>query len=70
MPTWLAWLALALPLAVVVGTVTYWAPLQTRLSAGLDRQLLRRLLTTHWIRVALISAHGAVLCWIAAVAFA
>jgi hypothetical protein len=64
----LVWLALALPLAMVAGTATYWAPLQIRLSAGLDRRLLRRLLATHWIRVALISAHGAVLCWIATVA--
>jgi hypothetical protein len=67
---WLVWLALALPLTMAAATVVYWAPLQIRLSTQLDRLLLRRLLATHWIRVALISAHSVMLWWIAAVTFA
>jgi hypothetical protein len=66
----MVWLALAIPVTMAAATAAYWAPLQIRLSARLDRLLLRRLLATHWIRVALISAHGAVMWWIAAVAFA
>jgi hypothetical protein len=67
---WLVWLALALPITMAAATAAYWAPLQIRLSTRLDRPLLRRLLATHWIRVALVSAHGVVMWWIAAVAFA
>jgi hypothetical protein len=67
---WMVWLALALPITMATATAVYWAPLQSRLSAQVDRPLLRRLLVTHWIRVALISAHGVMMCWIAAVAFA
>jgi hypothetical protein len=67
---WLVWLALVIPVTMVAETSAYWAPLQIRLPARLDRLLLRRLLATHWIRVALISAHGAVMWWIAAMAFA
>ena len=66
----MVWLALALPITMATATAVYWAPLQSRLSAQVDRPLLRRLLVTHWIRVALISAHGVMMCWIAAVAFA
>jgi hypothetical protein len=66
---WMVWLAVALPLTMAVATAAYWAPLQLRLLTGLDRSLLRRLLATHWIRVALISAHGALMWWIAALTF-
>ncbi|MEV7098099.1 hypothetical protein AB0M80_35190 [Amycolatopsis sp. NPDC051045] len=69
-PVWLVCLALALPLTMAAATAVYWAPQQTRLSTQLDRLLLQRLLATHWIRVALISAHGAVMWWIAAATFA
>ena len=69
-PAWMVWLALALPITMAAATVAYWAPLQIRLSTRLDRPLLQRLLATHWIRVALISAHGVMMWWIAAMAFA
>jgi hypothetical protein len=69
-PAWMVWLALALPITMATATAVYWAPLQRRLSARMDRPLVRRLLATHWIRVALIGAHGVMTCWIAAVAFA
>lgn len=67
---WMVWLALALPITMAAATAAYWAPLQIRLSTRLDRPLLRRLLATHWIRVALISAHGVLMWWMAAMAFA
>lgn len=67
---WLVWLGLALPITMVAGTLAYWAPLQIRLSTRPDLRLLRRLRATHWIRVALIGAHGVVMWWMAAVAFA
>lgn len=67
---WMVWLALAFPTTMATATAAYWAPRQIRLSARLDRPLLRRLLATHWIRVALVSAHGGMMWWMAAVAFA
>jgi hypothetical protein len=63
-------LALAFPTTMATATAAYWAPRQIRLSARLDRPLLRRLLATHWVRVALVSAHGGMMWWMAAVAFA
>lgn len=69
-PAWLVWLALALPITMAAATAAYWAPLQIRLSRRLDRPLLQRLLATHWIRVALISAHAVTMWWTAAMAFA
>ncbi|UJW32007.1 hypothetical protein L3Q67_43805 [Saccharothrix sp. AJ9571] len=67
---WTVWLALALPITMAAATAAYWAPLQVRLSTRLDRALLRRLLATHRLRVALIIAHGVVMWWVAAVTFA
>ncbi|MBT2229067.1 hypothetical protein [Nonomuraea sp. NEAU-A123] len=63
------WLALAVEAAMLAATATYWAPLQIRLSRRNDRRLLRLLLATHWIRVGLVTAFGALLCWMVTLAF-
>ncbi|MEV0622688.1 hypothetical protein AB0I81_55885 [Nonomuraea sp. NPDC050404] len=62
-PSWAAWIALAIEVVMLTATVTYWAPLQMRLNQRRDDRLLRLLLATHWIRVGLVTAFGALLCW-------
>jgi hypothetical protein len=55
------WLGLALLVLTSIGTATWWAPLMARLVAPDGAMLLRDyqlLMSTHWIRVALITAYG------------
>jgi hypothetical protein len=55
------WLGLALLGLTAVGTAVWWAPLMARLVAPDGAMLLRDyqlLMSTHWIRVALITAYG------------
>lgn len=55
------WLGLALLLVASIGTAAWWAPLMARLVAPDGAMLLgdyQLLMSTHWIRVALISAYG------------
>ena len=57
----LVWFGLVLLALTTVGTATWWAPLMARLVAPSGAMLLRDyqlLMSTHWIRVALISAYG------------
>jgi hypothetical protein len=55
------WLGLGLLVLTLVGTAAWWAPLMARLVAPDGAMLLRDyrlLISTHWIRVALITACG------------
>jgi len=55
------WLGLALLVLTSVGTAAWWAPLMARLVAPDGAMLLRDyqlLMSTHWIRVALITTYG------------
>lgn len=57
----LAWVGLSLLVLTSVGTAVWWAPLMARLVAPNGQMLLpdyRLLMSTHWIRVALITATG------------
>jgi hypothetical protein len=57
----LAWLGLALLVLTGVGTAAWWAPLMARLVAPDGRISLhdyQLLMSTHWIRVALITGYG------------
>jgi hypothetical protein len=57
----LVWLGLALLVLTSVGTAIWWAPLMARLVTPDGVMLLRDyglLMSTHWIRVALITAYG------------
>jgi len=57
----LVWLGLALLILTSVGTAIWWAPLMARLVTPDGVILLRDyglLMSTHWIRVALITAYG------------
>jgi hypothetical protein len=57
----LVWLGLALLVLTSVGTAAWWAPLMARLISPDGRIFphdYRLLMSTHWIRVALITAYG------------
>lgn len=59
----------ALQLAVYIVTGAWFAPLMARLATpdgGLSVPLYNLLMTTHWVRVALFTAYGAVCCYMLA----
>jgi hypothetical protein len=65
-PTWSIWVGFALQLALVLGTSAWWGPLMARLedaNGSLDIERYRLLLSTHWLRVALVTAYGALSLW-------
>jgi hypothetical protein len=60
-PSWTLWTGFALQVALVSGTVLWWAPLMANLLAedgGLPAERYRLLLSTHWLRVAIVSAYA------------
>jgi hypothetical protein len=60
-------LGLALQAATWVLTALWWAPLQMRIEeGGFSVPVFRLLLETHWGRVALVTAYGFLLFWMAA----
>lgn len=63
-PGWAIWGNLAFQLASHVLTAIYWGPWQAKLSKderGPVSAYLKKILSTHWIRTALINAYGFVL---------
>jgi hypothetical protein len=63
-PAWAIWGGLACQLASHVLTATMWGPWQAKLSRddlGSASPYLATILSTHWIRTALINAYGLVL---------
>jgi hypothetical protein len=57
----LVWLGLALQLVIYVSTAVWWAPLMARLvtpDSGMSLHDCHLLMSTHWIRLALITAYG------------
>ena len=57
----LVWLGLALLVLTAIGTGAWWAPLMARLVTPDGRMVLhdyQLLMSTHWIRVTLITAYG------------
>jgi hypothetical protein len=70
-PVAAVWLGAALPVAVLIVTAAWFAPLMARLTVvvdptGMVTSRFRLLLTTHWLRVALITAHAALMFWFVA----
>jgi hypothetical protein len=56
-------------------TAIWWAPLMARLSQAVDvsgawTPEFRLLLATHWLRVALVTAYGVLIFWMAWTSFA
>ena len=65
-PTWSSWLGIGLQIALLVGTVLWWAPLIARLerpTGGADPVRFQLLLRTHWLRVGLVTAYSVLLAW-------
>lgn len=65
-PTWMEWLGLILQVALLSGTVLWWAPLMAHLenpTGGLDSGRFELLLNTHWLRVGLVTGYSMLLAW-------
>jgi hypothetical protein len=65
-PAWSTWLGAGLQLALLIGTVLWWAPLMAHLAGptgGPDPSRFDLLLRTHWLRVGLVTAYSALLGW-------
>ncbi|MGH7615604.1 MAG: hypothetical protein ACREPM_00070 [Gemmatimonadaceae bacterium] len=58
--------AVGLQALLVLGTALWWGPLMARLSTaegGLAEDLFPPLTRTHWIRVGIVTAYGALSVW-------
>ncbi len=69
-----AWLGVALQVVVYLLTAVWWGPLMARLvevvdHSGTPTPLFRLLMSTHWLRVALITAYGLLMFWMVRVSF-
>jgi len=64
----LALVGLALLAAIWLSTVALQIPCHRKLEAGLDQAVVRRLVTTNWLRTVGWTARAATALWIAAVA--
>ena len=65
-PAWAAWLGAGLQVALAAGTALWWGPLMARLerpAGGLAPERFALLLSTHWLRVGLVTAYAALVGW-------
>ena len=65
-PAWSVWLGAGLQIALVLGTVAWWAPLMARLegaNGAPDPARFSLLLNTHWLRVSIVTAYSLLLGW-------
>jgi hypothetical protein len=63
------WLGFALQVLLYGLTAAWWGPLMARLATREDGLLLSRyelLMTTHWLRVAIVTAYGILVFWMLA----
>jgi hypothetical protein len=68
-PAWAAWVGVALQIALILGTAVWWGPLMARIEApegGLLLERYRLLMTTHWLRVAIVSVYALLTLWMLA----
>jgi hypothetical protein len=68
-PAWAPWVGFALQVALVLGTALWWGPLMARLeqpSGGLALDRFRLLMSTHWLRVAIVTCYAALTLWMVA----
>lgn len=60
------WFGLVLQAALIVGTAAWWGPLMARIegpTGALLPERYRLLMTTHWLRVALVTAYALLTVW-------
>jgi hypothetical protein len=70
-PAWALWASVGLQACFVLGTAVWWGPLMARLEgadAGLDQRRYRLLMSTHWLRVLVVTAYAVLLGWMMAIA--
>jgi hypothetical protein len=68
-PAWVAWLGVALQATLLLGTAMWWGPLMARLETPEGALWIERyqlLMTTHWLRVAIVTAYGMLTLWMLA----
>ena len=68
-PIWAPWVGCGLQTALMVGTAFWWGPLMARIEApegGVRRDRYKLLMSTHWLRVAIVTAFGALTLWMVA----
>ena len=68
-PLWGVWFGFGLQIALLLGTALWWGPLMARIEApagGLSAERYQLLMTTHWLRVGIITSHGVLMCWMVA----
>jgi hypothetical protein len=68
-PPLAVWAGFVLQLALVLGTALWWGPLMARLengAGGLATDRFELLMQTHWLRVAIVTAYGALTLWMVA----
>lgn len=69
-PAWAIWTGLGLQACFILGTAAWWGPLMARLQkpdGSLDIRRYQLLISTHWIRVIVITGYGALVGWMAAI---
>ena len=65
-PVWMTWLGFALQMVLVLGTALWWAPLMAHIEApkgGLVLERYRLLMSTHWLRVFVVTAYALLVLW-------
>ena len=73
-PSWLVWLNITMWMQAWITTALWWGRWQAELKQARQEDgsldpLFRRLLTTHWLRVALFTAGGVLQFWMAVKSF-
>jgi hypothetical protein len=68
-PAWAPWSDAALQIALVLGTAIWWGPLMARLEApggGLLTERYQLMMTSHWLRVGIVTAYALLVLWMLA----
>lgn len=68
-PSWAPRFGFALQMSLVLGTALWWGPLMARLENAGGELAVERfslLMGTHWLRVAIVTAYGALMLWMVA----
>jgi hypothetical protein len=68
-PAWSAWFGVALQITLLLGTALWWGPLMARIEesdGGLSPERYQLLMTTHWLRVGIITAYAILVLWMLA----
>jgi hypothetical protein len=68
-PAWPAWFGVALQITLLLGTALWWGPLMAHIEepdGGLSPERYQLLMTTHWLRVGIVTAYAILGLWMLA----